>query len=245
MLKRTSSAFNLINLNADKCIWNSSHDNNFKIDTILFVQIPHLRINYIEANIEEDLDLKNQFRIKNLPDPISIREASTNYVDKIFNNPSIPKNTAHLDLNNRKITNARFIQVNQLHQIDSDLTAKLYVYNSIDEPFLVRNNQDNDLNNYNLTNINSINLNTQAVNDHQVIKAYVDQFQIDNGRRRRDSGLDFYDESSDLVKNNQDNDPTDNKLTNIASITVNRNPTSDNELKQKMYRWWIKQKYNC
>ena len=78
-----------------------------------------MRTNYIEANIEEDFDLKNQIRIKNLPDPISIREAtSKNYVDNFFNDPSIVKNTEHIDLNDRNITNARFIQVNQWPQID-------------------------------------------------------------------------------------------------------------------------------
>ena len=85
------------------------------------------------------------------------------------------KNTAHIDLNDRNITNARFIQVNQWPQIDSHLTPKLYVVTDIDQSSLVRNNQDNDFNNNNLTNINSINLNTQAVNDNEVItKAYVD-----------------------------------------------------------------------
>ena len=80
-------------------------------------------------------------------------------------------------MNDRNITNARFIQVNQLPQIDSHLTAKLYVNNSIDEQSLVRNNKDNNFGNYNLTNINSITLNTQAENDNQVItRAYVDQF---------------------------------------------------------------------
>ena len=69
-----------------------SHDNDNEIDTSLFVQKPNLRSNYIEANIEEDIDLKNQNRIKNLPGPISIREAcSKNYVDNKFNDPSILK----------------------------------------------------------------------------------------------------------------------------------------------------------
>ena len=48
----------------------SSHDNGNKIDTSLFVQKPYLRFNYIESNIEEVIDLKNQFRIKNKPDPV-------------------------------------------------------------------------------------------------------------------------------------------------------------------------------
>ena len=122
---------------------NSSNNSENKIDTSLFVQKPYLRTNYIEASIEEDFDLKNQFRIKNLPDPISLGEAaSKNYVDNLTNDPSIIKNTEHIDLNDRNITNARFIQVNQLPQIDSHLTAKLYVDNaisdSLDERSLLR-----------------------------------------------------------------------------------------------------------
>ena len=169
---------------------NSSSNSGNKIDTSLFVQKPYLRTNYIEANIEEDIDLKNQYRIKNLPDPLSITEAcSKNYVD-----------------------------------------------NSIDESSLVRNNQDNNFSNNNLTNIISITLNKQAENNNEVItKAYVDQFHQENERSRRDLGIDFYNESSDLVKNNQDNDFNDNKLINIDSITINRNPTLDNEVSNKKY----------
>ena len=216
---------------------NSSNNSDNKIDTSLFVQKPYLRTNYIESNIDEDIDLKNQYRIKNLPDPISIREAaSKNYIDNLFNDPSIVKNTEHIDLNDRNITNARFIQVNQWPQSDSHLTAKLYVDTEIDQSSLVRNNQDNNFNNNNLTNINSITLNKQAENDNEVItKAYVDQFHQDNERSRRDVGLDFYNESSDLVKNNQDNNFNNNKLTNLDSITINRNPTSDNEVSNKKY----------
>ena len=58
----------------------------------------------------------------------------------------------------------------------------------------------------------------------------MDQFHQENERSRRDVGLDFYNESNDLVKNNQDNDLKDNKLTNIDSVQVNRIPISDNEL---------------
>ena len=154
----------------------NSNDSNNKIITSLFVQKPYLRSTYTETDIEEDINLKNQFRIKNLRDPICIiKPASKNYVDNKFNDPSIIENTAHIDLNDRNITNARFIQVNQLPQTDSHLTAKLYVDNAIDESSLVRKNQDNDFGNNNLTNINSITLNKQAENDNEVInKAYVD-----------------------------------------------------------------------
>ena len=213
----------------------SSYDNGNKIDTNLFVKNLYLRSNYIEANIEEDLDLKNQYRIKTLPDPISIREAdSKNYVDNLFNDPGVLKNTTHIDLNNRNITNAIFIQVNQHPQIDSHLTAKLYVDNATDDLSLIRNKQNNDFKNYNLTNINSITLNKQAENDKEIIrKTYVDQFHDENERSRRDLGFDFYDELNDLVKNNQHNDVNDKKLSNLDSITINRNPTSDNEVSNK------------
>ena len=72
---------------------NSSSISDKKIDTSLFVQKPYLRTNYIEANIEEDIDFKkNQFGIKNLPDPISKKEVcSKNYFDNLFNDPSVKK----------------------------------------------------------------------------------------------------------------------------------------------------------
>ena len=57
---------------------------------------------------------------------------------------------------------------------------------------LVRRDRDNDFNNYSLNNISSITLNSQAVNDNEVItKAYVDQFHQENERTRRDVGLEF------------------------------------------------------
>ena len=176
--------------------------------------------------------MKNQNRIKTLPEPISIRETtSKNYLDILFNDPSIIKNTAHIDLNDRNITNAGFIQINQVPQIDSHLTAKLYVENSVDETSLVRNTQENDFNNNNFTKMKSTTLNTQAFNDNQVItKAYVDQFYQENGRSRRDLGIDFYDESKDLVKNIQENEFDNIEITNLDSITTNRNPNSDNDV---------------
>ena len=41
--------------------------------------------------------------------------------------------------------------------------------------------------------------------------------------------------TTNQVKNTQDKDFNDKKLTNIDSITVNRDPTSDNELTNKKY----------
>ena len=104
---------------------NSSNISDNKIDTSFFVQKPYLRTNYIEANIEEDIDLKNQYRIKNIPDPISIGEAaSKNYVDNKFNDPSIIKNTAHVEFNGKSLDNVRFVKVNSMPAVGEHLTAK-------------------------------------------------------------------------------------------------------------------------
>ena len=141
-----------------------------------------LRTNYQKANSEEDINMKNQFKIENLPCRQENSDAvCKSYVNNIFSNSSILKNTAHIEFNCRNITIARFNQVNQWPQIVILLTAKLYVVTEIDQQSLVRNNQDNDFNNTNLTNINSTNLKKQAEKDNEVItKAYVDQFHQEN-----------------------------------------------------------------
>ena len=114
--------------------------------------------------------------------------------------------------------------------------AKLYVDIALDVLPLGRNIQDNDFNNYNLTNTNSIALNTPAVNDNQVLtKTYIDHFHQENESSRRDLGIDFYDEPSHLVKNNQHIDFNGNKRTNINSISINRNPTIDEEVSNKKH----------
>ena len=113
---------------------NSSNNSEQKIDTSLFVQKPYLRHNYIEANIEEDIDLKNQFRIKILPDAISNGEpVSKQYVDNKFNDPSIIKNTAHVDFNDKNLDNVRFVKVNSMPAVGEHLTAKYYVDNAISD----------------------------------------------------------------------------------------------------------------
>ena len=132
----------------------SSYDNGNKIDTSSFVQKPYLRHNYIEANIEEDIDLKNQFRIKNLPDTISIKEAaSKNYVDNELNDPSIIKsNNPHpdIDLNYKNIINVGLIEINCWPEYGDQVTSKLYVDNfvrkSVDESTLLRLDLDENLN---------------------------------------------------------------------------------------------------
>ena len=53
----------------------NSNNNGDKFFTSLFVQKPYLGSNYIKANFEKHNDLKSQYRIKNLPDPVSYRNS--------------------------------------------------------------------------------------------------------------------------------------------------------------------------
>ena len=201
---------------------NSSYNSDNKIDTSLFVQKPYLRANYTKASIEEDIDLKNQFRIKNLPDPISIRDAcSKNYVDNLFDNPSIIKNNAHIDLNDRNITNARFIQVNQLPRIDSLLTAKLYVDNAIsdgvNESSLLR------LDLYEKLTQDTIVLNSTLSSPKTILeistKNYVDKKFNDSSKIKNTDHVDF----------------NDKILDNVHSIKMNSYPTLQEHLTPKIY----------
>ena len=181
--------------------------------------------------------MKNQFRIKNLPFPVENADAvCKSYVDSGLNHTSIIRNTAHVDFNDENLDNVRFVKVNSLPAVSQHLTPKHYVDDAIDEISLVRNNQDNNFNLFNFTNINSFTSNTQTVNDKQVItKSYVDHFRQENEQSRRDLRIDFYNESSDLVKNNQDNNFNLYKLTKLNSVTVNGEPNSDYELANKKY----------
>ena len=97
----------------------SAHDTVKKIVTSLFVQKPYLRTNYIEANTEEDFNMKNRFEIKNLPCPQKNSNAvCKSYVDNSFNDSSIIKNTAHIDLKDKHIpTQGLFKLINYLKLI--------------------------------------------------------------------------------------------------------------------------------
>ena len=168
---------------------NSNNSDN-KIDTTLFVQKPYLRSSYIESNIEEDIDLKNQFRNKNLLDPVSEREPATkNYIDNKFNDPSI-KNSDHVDFNDKDIDNVGWIKVNKIPAFAEHLTPKIYVDNAIED------------------------IKSATINLHEL------------NRNRTDLSSVF---------NDQDNEFDNNKLTNLDSFTVNKNPSSDNELSSKQY----------
>ena len=124
-------------------------------------------------------------------------------------------------MNDRNITNARFIQVNQLPQIDSHLTAKLYVdnmvSNAIDEQSLLRSDPDEKLKQ------DSIILNSTLTSPKTIeevpTKNYVDK---------------QFNESS-IIKNTDHVDFNSKVLVNVRFIKVNSFPTLEEHLTPKMY----------
>ena len=81
-----------------------------KLVTSSFVQKLHLKTKYIESNIEEDIGMKNQFKIKNLPFPFGDEEAASKvYVHNKFNDPSIIRNPADIDFNDKKLEYKTFL----------------------------------------------------------------------------------------------------------------------------------------
>ena len=201
---------------------NSSNNSEQKIDTSLFVQKPYLRHNYIEANIEEDIDLKNQFRIKNLPDPISNGEpVSKQYVDNKFNDPSIIKNTAHVDFNDKNLDNVSFVKVNSMPAVGEHLTAKYYVDNAIsdgvNEQSLLRLDPDEKLVQ------DTIILNSTLSTPKTILEIPTKNY-VDNK---------FNDPS--IIKNTKHADFNNKFLDNVRMITINELPKWPNELTPKVY----------
>ena len=152
---------------------------------------------------------------------MSIQEAaSNNYVDNKFNDSSLIKNTKHIDLKDRIITNARFIQVNQLPQSDSHIRAKLYVdktvYDAIDEPSLLRLDPDEKLKQKSII-LNSTLTSPKTITEFST-KKYVDKQFKDPSIRKNTDHVDF---------NNKD-------LVNVTFIKVNRIPAFPEHLTAKI-----------
>ena len=189
----------------------SSYDNGNEIDTTFFVEKPYLRSNYIDAYVEEGLDLKNQYRNKNLPDPISIREAAwKKYTDNNFSDPSVMTNPAHVDFNDKNLDNVHYIRVNSFPTLEGilkeiQLTPKNYVDQTIsegvDDSSLLRLDPDEKLK---LDEQDSIVLNSTLTLPKTIIelptKSYVDRKLNDPSIIRNNTHVDFNDKNLDNVK---------------------------------------------
>ena len=185
---------------------NCSHDNVLKIDTSLFVQKLHLRTIYIEANIDEDIDLKNKYRIKILPYLVSIGEAaSKNYVDNKFNDPSLIKNTKHVDFKDENLDNVHSIKINSFPTFEENLTPKIYVdqilSEGVDESSVLRLHPDEKLK---LDEQNCIVLNSSLTLPKTIkelpTENYVDSRLNDPSIIRNNTHVDFNEKNLDDVR---------------------------------------------
>ena len=202
-------------------VFGSSNDNisSNKIDTSSFVQKPYLRTNYIEADIEEDIDMKNKYYIKNLPKPVDSNNAvSKSYVDEKINDPSIIRNnypSDQINFNNKNLDNVRFVKVNSYPAVREHLTPKIYVDEnirySVDEQTLLRLDPDEKLK---LDVQDFIILNSNLTSPKSIIKIPL---------------------NIHLAKTNIDNDFQNNRLSNISRVSVNSQPIEKNDLTTKSY----------
>ena len=95
-----------------------SHENGYKIDTCIFVQKHYLITNGIDAKIEEDINIKNEIEIKNLPCPVEYKNAlCKSYVDNTFK--------IDFDFNNLKLENLKIVQVFYQPAVNEHSTAKI------------------------------------------------------------------------------------------------------------------------
>ena len=117
------------------------------------------------------------------------------------------------------------------------MPTKNYVDNKFNDSSIIKNTDHADFNNKFLDNVRMITINElpkwpndltpkiyvdNALSD---VKSYIDNLHEIN-RDRRDLSSVF---------NDQDNEFDNNKLTNLDSITINRDPNLDNELSNKKY----------
>ena len=219
-------------LNMPRSVFGNGSNNSENIkDTSMFVQKIYFRTKYIETYIEEDVDLKNQYGIKNLPNPLSIRKAaSKNYVDNKFNDPSITKNSTHVDFNDKNLDNVRFVKVNSLPAVREHLTPKIYVDETVSHS--VNESSLSTVNHYETLRLNKQGsivlcyiLTSPKTRIEIPTKSYVDSSHEINGKGRDFLSV-FYD---------PDNEFDIIKLTTLDSITVDVELNSDNELASKNY----------
>ena len=230
----------------------------------------YIRDNYIESEMEENINMKNKYYIKNIPlaveldDSISKRYGDTNYL-KISNydNDSIVRNNTHTNFNNNTLIGLNSIYLNQDPEYDLQVSTKQYVDNKFNDPSIVKNTDHVDFNDKNLDNVRFVNVNSYpADNSHLTCKEYVDNniiWGIHNSSLLRLDPNEILDipnqdhitlnsaftspptilnipiSNQHLVRNNQDNDFNNYKLSNILSVSVNNQPIEDNDLVTKFY----------
>ena len=129
----------------------STYDNDNKIETIIFVQKPYLRTKFYESNIEEDIDMKKQYKNRKLPHFKDNSVALCKSWEVCgLNDPSITRNISHADFDDKNPDKVRFVMTNSLPAVRYHLTPKLHVdeaiSHSVDDSSFSRLDPDEHLN---------------------------------------------------------------------------------------------------
>ena len=187
--------------------------------------------NYIEGNIEEDIDIKNKFWNKKITCLIKNRDAAIkSYVDSGLIYRNIIRNNAHVDFNDEILDNVRFVKVNSRPAVRKHLTPNCFVdetlSHSVDVSSLlgVDPNEKLEIDERYSKFLNSFLTSPKTIIEKPT-NLYVDSLH-DTIRNRQDLSSVFNDQDKDFVAN---------ELFNLVSVTVNRNPNSDNQLANKKY----------
>ena len=148
------------------------------------------------------------------------------YVDSRLNDPSKIRNNTHVDFNDKNLDSVRFVKINSMPAVREHLTPKFHVDHATSESSLMRLDPDEWLK---LEEQDSIILNSSLTSPKAIMelpsKSYVDSLHEIN-RSRPDLSSVF---------NDQEKEIDNNKLTDLDSVTVNRDPSSDNELSNEKY----------
>ena len=121
-----------------------------------------------------------------LSSPKTIKEVPTkNCIDNLCQDPSIIKNTYHVDFNAKNLDKVGWVKVNRMPAVEEHMTSKLYVDNAIHEIIGYVNNlqeinrnrrdlssvfddQDNEFDNNNINNLDSITTNRDPNLDNEL-----------------------------------------------------------------------------
>ena len=181
----------------------------------------YVRANYIESSMEEDIDMENQFKIKNLSNPTNLQNLATkssvaSKTDNLvpiseLDNNSIVRNNKINNFNGNTTTGLESVYANRDPNFPLELSTKQYTDGSIDEQSILRLHQDKKLQ---LAGKVFITLESNFTTPKTIL---------------------YIPLNTNLVGRDRDNDFDNHSFYNVSSISVTSQAVNDKELVSKAY----------